>query len=46
MKTWEEWLNNEGVYPKVARGLVAAARVLPKAVPNEFSIQGHVWEII
>lgn len=25
--------------PKVARGLVAAAKVLPKAVPNEFSIQ-------
>ena len=35
---------NVYVYPKVARGLVAAAKVLPKAVPNEFSIQ-EVWEI-
>ena len=33
---------NVYVYPKVARGLVAAAKVLPKAVPNEFSIQEQV----
>ena len=33
---------NVYVYPKVARGLVAASTVLPKAVPNEFSIQEQV----
>ena len=43
MKTSVDWLN-ECVYPKVARSLLAAAKVLPKAVPNEFSIQ-EVWEI-